>query len=123
MAKYRITYHAPYTFANFECDASSLEEGRALKEQHNLEKGYMISNREVKSETFKLIQKDVKTELQALGITFRRTDFGDFRVAYSPRPGFDNEPSSSYTDDLQDAFDTGKAMAKRGHPMDDKQHD
>lgn len=56
----------------------------------------------------KLTQAMVKSELNAMGLSFRRTAWGDeFRVNY--RGG--TEDSAYYTDDLSDALDTGKAMA------------
>lgn len=54
----------------------------------------------------KLRHDDVKAELQGLGLTFRHRD-GEFRVNY--RGG--TESTAYYTDDLEDARDTGRAMA------------
>lgn len=51
--KYRITYFAPYSFANFTCVATSLEDGRRQKEAFNRAEGYSIPNREIKTETCK----------------------------------------------------------------------
>lgn len=55
----------------------------------------------------KLTQKMVRAELALVGIRIRKTDAGDFRVAHSL-----TEQGGYYTTDLQDALDTGKAMAK-----------
>jgi hypothetical protein len=52
MGLYKITYFAPYTFANFSVQAKSAEEGRKKKEAFNDKKGYSIENRDIKTETF-----------------------------------------------------------------------
>ena len=49
----------------------------------------------------------VRTQLRTIGIVIRRTDYGEFRVNY--RRG--NEPTAYYTNDIEDAFGTGKLMA------------
>ncbi len=51
---------------------------------------------------------DIKAALTAMGLTIRRKD-GEYRVAYA---GKGNEASAYYTNDLEDAFGTGKHMAK-----------
>lgn len=58
----------------------------------------------------KLTQANVKTALAAIGLTFRKTEYGEFRVAFREE---NNESSAYYTDDLQDAYDTGCMMACR----------
>lgn len=55
----------------------------------------------------RLTQAVVKSELAAIGITFRRTPYDDFRVNF--RGG--TEESAYFTDDLADALDSGRAMA------------
>lgn len=56
----------------------------------------------------KLTQAMVKSELNAMGLSFRRTAWGDeFRVNY--RGG--TEETAHYTDDLEDALGTGRYMA------------
>jgi hypothetical protein len=62
--------------------------------------------------------------LRALGIALNRQD-GEYRVApVGTRRRIGTEAEFYYTDDLQDAFDTGLAMAAnpndalmRGHPF------
>ena len=73
----------------------------------------------------RLTQAAVRKELATLGLSFRRTLAGDFRVA----PSYDTlrqlgvaqknlqdraEAIAHYTDDLEDALGTGRAMARRG---------
>jgi len=50
----------------------------------------------------------IKINLRSLGLTIRKTD-GEFRVAFR---GNGHEDSAYYTDDLQDAYDTGRQMAR-----------
>lgn len=52
MKNYKITYFAPYTFANFSTTANSLVEARSKLDAFNDENCYCIDNREVKTETF-----------------------------------------------------------------------
>ena len=47
--------------------------------------------------------------VRGLGLTFRH-DYPQYRVAFK---GPDNEASAYYADDLQDAVNTARAMAKR----------
>ena len=51
----------------------------------------------------------VKSELKSIGISFRKSDAGDYRVNY--RNGV--EATAYYTDSLQDALDTGRAMCRK----------
>ncbi len=55
-----------------------------------------------------ITQKDAKTVIAALGLSFRKTEYGEFRVALRIE---NNEASAYYTDDLQDAVDTARRMA------------
>lgn len=58
----------------------------------------------------KLIFKSVFAVLRAEGLSIRKTEWGEYRVAFLGRG---NEASAYYTSDLEDAFDTGMHMAKR----------
>lgn len=73
----------------------------------------------------RLTQAAVRKELAKLGLSFRRTAAGDYRIA----PAYDTlrqrgvaqkdlarraEAIAHYTDDLDDALGTGRAMAQRG---------
>lgn len=55
----------------------------------------------------RLTQAKVKAELAARNITFRKTDFGEFRVNLKGA----GEATACYETDLQSALDTGHAMA------------
>lgn len=57
----------------------------------------------------RLTQTQVKAELAALGVAFRRTDLNEYRVCLK---GLD-ESAAAYESDLKSALDTGKAMANR----------
>lgn len=57
----------------------------------------------------RLTQAKVKAELAARNITFRRTDYGEFRVNLKGA----GEGPAAYETDLQSALDTGHAMADR----------
>lgn len=52
----------------------------------------------------------VRLELAAIGLKLAKRD-GEFRVAY-PGPHHEAEPSAYYTDDLFDALETGREMAR-----------
>jgi hypothetical protein len=54
----------------------------------------------------KLTQKTVRAALSRVGISFRKTDCGEYRVNF--RNG--REETAYYTDDLSDALNTGIAM-------------
>ena len=57
----------------------------------------------------KLLQSFVKSELKSLGISFKSNpDTGEFKVG-----------GSYYTDDLQDALDSGRAMFNRNAAAND----
>lgn len=56
----------------------------------------------------KLTIKEAKAIIRALGMTLRKTEYGDFRVNYY----YAGEPSAYYTTDLQDAVDTAIAMKR-----------
>jgi len=74
--------------------------------------------------TARLTIATVKAELAGYGITFRKTDAGDYRIAYRPAFGATRaqleriEATSAYTDDLTDALGTGRMMAahRASHP-------
>lgn len=51
--------------------------------------------------------KQAKDELASLGISLRKTEFGEFRVNFRGDP----EGGAYYTNDLDDAVTTGYAMA------------
>lgn len=55
----------------------------------------------------RLTQSAVRAELKARDVTFRRTDFGEFRVNLKGA----GEATAAYETDLQSALDTGHAMA------------
>lgn len=55
-------------------------------------------------------QAEAKAFCQSLGMTFRKTEWGEFRVAFKPAPGTSTEASAYYTTDLEDAIDTAFAM-------------
>ena len=56
-------------------------------------------------------QANVKAALQSLGLTFRKTS-SDYRVSLQSLTGQANEDAAYYTDDIEDAYYTGLAMAK-----------
>lgn len=63
----------------------------------------------------KLTLADVKAVLTPLGMRIHRTDYGDYRVYYSPTLMSDpkrREDTAYYTPDLQDALDTGIKQAE-----------
>ena len=59
----------------------------------------------------KLTLKQVRAELRAVGMVIRSQD-GEYRVTFSRDLNQDAEASACYTDDLEDALGTGKAMAR-----------
>ena len=71
----------------------------------------------------KLTQKKVKEELALLSISFKATGFGDFRVNHRGGVNGDNEATAYYTDDLQDALDTGKRMHKEAEEKQQKENE
>lgn len=60
----------------------------------------------------KFTQAEVKAFCQSIGLTFRKTEDGEYRVAYLPAPGASTEDSAYYTNDIEDAVDTAFAMAE-----------
>lgn len=54
----------------------------------------------------------VRNELRARGLSLRKTEHGEWRVAFAGRG---NEESAYYATDLADAFATGLAMAREGN--------
>ena len=54
----------------------------------------------------KLTQAAVKARLREVGVRFKKTEWGDYVVNVG-----DREATAYHTDDLQDALDTGLAMA------------
>lgn len=56
-------------------------------------------------------QAEAKAFCQSLGMTFRKTEWGDFRVAFKPAPGQSTEASAYYTTDIEDAVGTAYVMA------------
>lgn len=56
----------------------------------------------------KLTQATVKAALRDLGITFKKTEWNEYRVNYAGG----NEDTAAYETDLESAFDTGKSMAE-----------
>lgn len=58
-----------------------------------------------------ITMREAKQRLALNGMSFRKTEAGDFRVAFAEVR--DNEPSAYYTDDLEDAVLTGAAMRRR----------
>ena len=55
----------------------------------------------------RLTQAGVKAELRALDVTFRKTDFEEFRINLAGA----SESVAAYETDLKAALDTGRAMA------------
>ena len=53
MKTYKITYYAPYTGANFTCQAETIEEARKLRKEHHEKTGWCVMSREIKKESFK----------------------------------------------------------------------
>jgi hypothetical protein len=53
--------------------------------------------------------KEVKIELRYYGITLRVTECGEYRVNFVGGM----EATAYYTDDLYDAFETGRTMSRR----------
>jgi hypothetical protein len=68
-------------------------------------------NEDVKKKGTPLSQNIVRTSLMSLGIAFRKTEHGEFRVNLLRG----KEATAYYTDDLADALATGKLMAKRAN--------
>lgn len=62
------------------------------------------------SKARKITQAEAKAFVQSLGMTFRKTAWGEFRVAYAHPVVPSNEDSAYYTDDIEDAVDTAYAM-------------
>jgi hypothetical protein len=58
----------------------------------------------------RITQAEAKTFCQSLGMTFRKTECGDFRVAFLAAGRY-NENSAYYTDDIEDACNTAYSMA------------
>ncbi len=58
-------------------------------------------------------QKEAMKALKNVGIVLKRTEYGEYRVNFKGG----KEASAYYTDDLQDAIDTGMAMFKRQHEL------
>lgn len=56
----------------------------------------------------KLTLKQAQGILRAIGITLTKNSYNEYRVAFR---GKGNEDSAYYTNDLQDAVDTGRHMA------------
>lgn len=52
---------------------------------------------------------EAKKQLAALGITIKKNEYGEFEVNFKGG----KEKTCCYTDDLEDAVGTGKAMAAR----------
>jgi len=59
----------------------------------------------------KITQAEARAFVQSLGMTFRKIERNEYRVAYHPSTMRDNEPSAYYTGDIEDAVDTAYAMA------------
>lgn len=55
-----------------------------------------------------MTQAQCKKALQRVGMTFKKTEAGDFRVNFKDG----DESTASYSDSLADSFDTACAMAK-----------
>jgi hypothetical protein len=55
----------------------------------------------------KLTISTVRVALREVGVVIKRTDYGEFRVNFRQA----GEATAYYTGDLQDAHDTGLAMA------------
>ena len=58
----------------------------------------------------RITQAEAKTFCQSLGMTFRKTEDGDFRVAHAV-DGRYSESNAYYTNCIEDAIDTAYAMA------------
>jgi hypothetical protein len=52
MTKFEVKYFAPYTFANFICEAASLDEAKGKWREFNIKNSLCIMNRELKSTKF-----------------------------------------------------------------------
>lgn len=65
----------------------------------------------MKKTTFKSVQANLRTN----GVSIRKTEHGEYRVAFK---GAGNEDSAYYTSDLEDALSTGMLMRKK-HPESD----
>lgn len=52
MSKFKVTYFAPYTFANFTCEAATPQEALAKLEQYHAANQQCIPNRDIKTMTF-----------------------------------------------------------------------
>lgn len=57
--------------------------------------------------------KEAKAICAQLGMTFRRTEATEYRVAFRPEPGKSTEDSACYESSIDDAIDTARAMAAR----------
>lgn len=57
-----------------------------------------------------MTQKQAAAMLRAIGITLKRAEGDEYRVAFK---GKDQEASAYYTNDLSDAVETGRDMARR----------
>jgi len=57
--------------------------------------------------------KQAKTELAALGITLKKTAYGEFQVAPKGNGSIGVSRPAYYTNDLADAIATGKLMARK----------
>jgi hypothetical protein len=56
-----------------------------------------------------MTQKEAYSIIRALGLTIRKDEYGEYRVAFKVP---DSEPSAHYIDDLEDAVGTARAMAE-----------
>jgi hypothetical protein len=54
-----------------------------------------------------MTQEHVRQTLAAIGVTFRKTGYGDYRLVVRGT----SEDSAYYTTDLEDAYFTGLAMS------------
>jgi hypothetical protein len=53
----------------------------------------------------------IQTHLRTKGIVIRKTEAGDYRVNFQGG----NEATAGYSDDLEDAYQTGLALAREGN--------
>lgn len=56
-----------------------------------------------------MTRAEARTQLQALGLTLNRTQYGEWRVNFRHQ----GEATAYYTDDLNDAVGTGRKMAEQ----------
>jgi 2-oxo-4-hydroxy-4-carboxy--5-ureidoimidazoline (OHCU) decarboxylase len=50
MQTYRVTFFVPFTFAEFSCEASSIEDARQQRLKRDRREGFDIANREIRAE-------------------------------------------------------------------------